>query len=338
LKKGAKARLTCPAHYAWGNAFTQSPLGGEPIPLNSDVYFDVSVEDCNRIPDSLAWTARGKQPRFTTMQPNNCFYLHNQESEHESTPLVLNCEASDCGLEEFVVDDKNQQFFWDEGSQHIYYYPKGIDGGKSYLSLSADNKLGGSNAAGASRFFYQMRDNTLQVKKGLQFYELTTKGQVKKWQDVVAAPIVGHTPRELNDQKNTKWRVEYCYNEHKPNPENGVEGIPQDLSRLKRFTKTDWDPTKAQYRTLGLIDGDPHMARDINENFVINGITGDPKTGFSAKIDYKLSKSYPVLGAVLSFASDSDEKATYDATVGVSFNDGQQNVKDAYTLSWAQPS
>jgi FKBP-type peptidyl-prolyl cis-trans isomerase FkpA len=136
LKKGSKARVTCPAHYAWGNAFTQAPLGGEPIPLNSDIYFDLSVEDCNRVPDSLAWTARGNQPKFTTMQSNNCFYLHNEESEHQSTPLVLNCEAGGCGLEEFVVDDKNQQFFWDEGSQHVYYYPNGLSADKAYLSLN----------------------------------------------------------------------------------------------------------------------------------------------------------------------------------------------------------
>lgn len=71
------------------------------------------------------------------MQPNNCFYLHNMESEHQSTPLVLNCEAGGCGLEEFVVDDKNQQFFWDEGSQHVYYYPNGVSGEKAYLALNS---------------------------------------------------------------------------------------------------------------------------------------------------------------------------------------------------------
>jgi hypothetical protein len=183
-----------------------------------------------------------------------------------------------------------------------------------------------------------MRDSTLQVKRGTQFYEVTTKGNVKKWADVTAAPIVGHVERELNDQKNTKWAVEYCYNEHKPNPENGVEGLPQDLSRLKRFTETDWDPTKAQYRTLGLIEGDPHMARDINENFAIQSITGTPKTGFTVKLRYTLSKSYPILGAVLSFDSSSDEKATYDATVDVDLHDGSADNTGVYHLSWAKES
>jgi len=37
LKQGAKARLTCPSYYAWGTAYTWAPIGGEPIPLGSDV-------------------------------------------------------------------------------------------------------------------------------------------------------------------------------------------------------------------------------------------------------------------------------------------------------------
>jgi hypothetical protein len=107
---------------------------------------------------------------------------------------------------------------------------------------------------------------------------------------------------------------------------------------LKRFEKTDWDPTKAHYRTLGLIDGEPHMARDIDENFSVNGMSGNPTDGFTINLDYSLSKSYPVLGAVISFAPSSDENATYDATADVSFSDGEKDVKNAYTLSWAQPS
>jgi FKBP-type peptidyl-prolyl cis-trans isomerase len=43
LKQGAKARLHCPSYYAWGGAYTWAPVGGEPIPLHSDVDFDVEV-------------------------------------------------------------------------------------------------------------------------------------------------------------------------------------------------------------------------------------------------------------------------------------------------------
>lgn len=51
LKSGAKARVTCPSRLAWGGSVQDSPLGGEPIPANSDVTFDLEVVDCNRSPD-----------------------------------------------------------------------------------------------------------------------------------------------------------------------------------------------------------------------------------------------------------------------------------------------
>jgi FKBP-type peptidyl-prolyl cis-trans isomerase len=53
LKQGSKARVSCPYDLAWGNAFTWAPLGGEPIPLHSDVDFDLEVVECNRTP---VWT------------------------------------------------------------------------------------------------------------------------------------------------------------------------------------------------------------------------------------------------------------------------------------------
>lgn len=50
LHKGDKATVSCPANLAYGAAYTLSPLGGEPIPLNSDIDFDFEVVDCNRVP------------------------------------------------------------------------------------------------------------------------------------------------------------------------------------------------------------------------------------------------------------------------------------------------
>ena len=172
LKKGSKARVHCPSHYAWGGAYTQAPLGGEPIPLNSDVYFDVEVVNCNRTPETEEWTKRGTQPQFSTLQPYNCFYLHNTESENESTPLVLNCDEKGCGLEEFVWDDKNQMIWWDK--------PEGKEWGRlaflsktwnkadaQWLTVDSSNNLKiQSDYNSAPEFFWQMRDNTLQVKKG----------------------------------------------------------------------------------------------------------------------------------------------------------------------------
>jgi FKBP-type peptidyl-prolyl cis-trans isomerase len=52
LKSGTKARISCPSKYAWGAIEADSPLGGEPIPKNTDVTFDVEVVDCNKAPEN----------------------------------------------------------------------------------------------------------------------------------------------------------------------------------------------------------------------------------------------------------------------------------------------
>lgn len=50
LRKGAKARVSCPGDLTYGGAHTWAPVGGEPIPLHSDIDFDLEVVDCNRTP------------------------------------------------------------------------------------------------------------------------------------------------------------------------------------------------------------------------------------------------------------------------------------------------
>lgn len=69
LHEGDKATLDCPSYYAWGDAYTQSPLGGEPIPLKSDIDFEVEVVQCAHVPDREATLADTyyKQPHTTTM-------------------------------------------------------------------------------------------------------------------------------------------------------------------------------------------------------------------------------------------------------------------------------
>lgn len=73
LQKGTKATLHCPSFFAWGDAFTWPPVGGDPIPLNSDVNFEVEVLDCNRTPE---FTEFHPDITTTTMQPGRCMYLH----------------------------------------------------------------------------------------------------------------------------------------------------------------------------------------------------------------------------------------------------------------------
>lgn len=55
LRKGDKATVSCPAKYVYGNAYTLSPLGGEQVPLNSDVTYEVEVLDCNHAPEVITY-------------------------------------------------------------------------------------------------------------------------------------------------------------------------------------------------------------------------------------------------------------------------------------------
>ena len=81
LHKGDNATLSCPSFYAWGGARTEAPLGGGIIPYNSDITFEVEVLDCNRekVFDHNVTNVQ-VQPKFTTMQPDRCMYLHLEES------------------------------------------------------------------------------------------------------------------------------------------------------------------------------------------------------------------------------------------------------------------
>ncbi len=38
----------------WGNAFTWPAIGGEPIPLHSDIDFKAEIEECQRVPRRAA--------------------------------------------------------------------------------------------------------------------------------------------------------------------------------------------------------------------------------------------------------------------------------------------
>ena len=81
---------------SWGGAYTQAPLGGEPIPLNSDIDFELEVMECNRVPEAAEmayyysyYADQHGQPRTTTMQPHRDFWLHLEESDHTANDMVL---------------------------------------------------------------------------------------------------------------------------------------------------------------------------------------------------------------------------------------------------------
>jgi len=96
MKSGEKAVLHCPSYLSWGGAYTQAPLGGEPIPLNSDIDFEVEVIECNRVPEAAEmayyysyYADSHGQPRTTTMQPSRDFWLHLEEADHTANDMVL---------------------------------------------------------------------------------------------------------------------------------------------------------------------------------------------------------------------------------------------------------
>jgi len=121
LHQGDKATVKCPSFQVWGDAWTQAPVGGEPIPLGSDVDFELEIVECNRNPE---FTKQTIQPVTTTMQPNKCMYLHLEEADHTAYELVLSCQdgadwgswwpAKYCMLEHKVEDDESQQWFWND--------------------------------------------------------------------------------------------------------------------------------------------------------------------------------------------------------------------------------
>jgi len=90
LNQGDHATLNCPSRYAWGNAYTQAPLGGEPIPLNSDVNFDIEIEECNRVPE-FSWPEH--KSGSNGFKPGKCMFLHLEESANKGGDLVLSAET-----------------------------------------------------------------------------------------------------------------------------------------------------------------------------------------------------------------------------------------------------
>lgn len=207
LKKGAKARVSCPSSFCWGGAYTQAPLGGGTIPIDSDIDFELEIVDCNKQPEPstlMQRAKRDKQPQTTTLQPSNCFYLKNLEAEHESTPLVLDCDENGCGLDEYVVDDKNQMLWWDKPSGEEWgpiavMFNEWDVNKRQWLTAGKDNKLTTtSKRSSASNFFYEPKDSTLRMKHSEQSYQVTTE-YVKKWASLEVSPIDDQFEPDDND-------------------------------------------------------------------------------------------------------------------------------------------
>ena len=210
LKKGAKAHVTCPPHYVYNDAYTQSPLGGEPIPLNSAVDFDLEVVECNKTP---TFTEQVSQPVTTTMQPGRCMYLHFGEAEENTAyNLVLSTEDHAWPdkytiLEHWVREDPSQSWFYNEadGSLHTQQDPS--------MFLTVDSNHWGQvsplRGGQPTRWFYKDATHAITTTVGGTEIELHVHDDhPQEWSWVDAKP---HDAANMNGANNSMFRIEYCW-------------------------------------------------------------------------------------------------------------------------------
>ena len=130
LREGDKATLNCPAHYTWGGAHVISPITAEPIPLNSDVNFELEVLKCGEKPYRPAEN-NNAQPHTTTLQDGQCFYLHSGVAAGSGVNEYVLSTIEENGqqilnIEHMVTDQPEQQWFFhqDTGALHNAAHPE----------------------------------------------------------------------------------------------------------------------------------------------------------------------------------------------------------------------
>lgn len=208
LHQGDKATLSCPSFQAWGDAYTQAPLGGEPIPLGSDIDFDLEIVECNRTPTRVKQV---NQPITTTMQPGKCMYLHfTKGEEHTGNDLLLTVEEAEYKkgakavyLDHKLADDPTQQWFWNEGTSAFTNAanPKwsvGIDG----------NKLTVEDTKTPTKWFYNSEDSIMQTNVLDGGYDIVFWGSPKPWTQVEVAT---HGTSWNTEGCSSTLRIEYCH-------------------------------------------------------------------------------------------------------------------------------
>lgn len=217
LRSGDKVTLRCPASLAYGTAYTQAPVGGEPIPLGSDMYFDLEIEECNIHPTH----EDHPQPVTTTLQPNQCFYLHLVATEHTAFDLVLSHEAEQYAdfwpakyamIEHRVVDDPAQQWIFDETNGSIKNIASGAYLDQDYgwamaaqYPKASDKVVSEAFPRTPRQWFYDPQSQELRTDiDGVQT-SLSTLGQPKNWGPVHITPS-----NTLLGKDNGRWRIEYC--------------------------------------------------------------------------------------------------------------------------------
>jgi len=208
LHQGDHAALSCPSFQVWGDAYTNSPLGGEPIPLGSDVDFIVDVVECNRTPTRVV---QNVHPVTTTMQPNTCMYLHfSQGEEHTGNDLILTVEGGEYKsgakyvyLDHKLAGDPTQQWFWNEKTRAFTNaanadYSVGIDG----------NNLNIEKTKTPQKWFYNSEDSIMQTDVQDGGSDIVFWGSPKPWTQVQVAT---HGTAWATEGASSKMRIEYCH-------------------------------------------------------------------------------------------------------------------------------
>lgn len=200
LHEGDKVKLSCPAFYVWGSAAMISPLGGTPIPRNSDVDFELDIIECAKIPERDG-RQYFPQPHTTTMQGNIPFYLHSHLGKDTANDWVLSSKSVGgkqiVNVEHKVDSEKEQMWFWNEktGGLHNAAHPD--------LLLDASN--GFENVVLAKKNSTEKLQGKFDYNEGDQFLTANKLPLTVNQED--------WTVRTTSDYKNNNqfWHLEYVH-------------------------------------------------------------------------------------------------------------------------------
>lgn len=296
LREGDKATLKCPSYYAYGGAHTISPLSDFTIPLNSDVTFEVEMLKCGVAPhvqDPTVFT----QPHTTTMQPNKCIVFRSyHEQGSGNTDFVLSTvpyEGNDAlrqlSIEHYQVDDKDQQWYYDDKYGQIY--------NSAYPDLRVD-----SHAGEKRRIVLAKRNDANQFQNSIDytsFDQLLTSEAFPFTVDhdtnyVTYAGAFGGPGGEYGGIPQ-HWHIEYCKGE--PQVRTWV-----DLGYKEGFAAKYWffgkdAPTQDGYDSViagkgapSLVTSDEQLDFPTQDEFSAHTVAGGtfPLKHFRSEWDAKL--------------------------------------------------
>lgn len=125
LKPGAKAHIECASNLVYGSFTAKSPLGGENIPENSDVNFDVEVTSCeDNAHPNLAVINWGDYETVSGFKIGYCYNFKQGEKllRHDGAQVVFSADSEDTHPE-----------------SALFKVQKSLDGTKEAISIESIN-------------------------------------------------------------------------------------------------------------------------------------------------------------------------------------------------------